>query len=49
MPTLLYEIQIDKIDDFGRSPLHYAAKCGATICCLLLVSKGMCSEILFFS
>ena len=41
------EIQIDKIDDFGRSPLHYAARCGATICCLLLVSKGMFQNLVF--
>ena len=41
-------IQIDKIDDLGRSPLHYAAKCGATICCLLLVTKGMYGSLLMF-
>ena len=31
---------IDKPDDLGRSPLHYAANCGATISCLLLLNKG---------
>ena len=29
--------QLDVIDDFGRSPLHYAACRGATVCCMLLV------------
>lgn len=31
---------IDKADEFGRTPLHYAAFCGATISCLLLLNKG---------
>ena len=31
---------IGKVDILGRSPLHYAAACGATICCLLLINKG---------
>ena len=32
---------IDKVDGVeGRAPLHYAAESGATICSLLLLSKG---------
>ena len=31
---------IDKVDGEGRTPLHYAAESGATICSLLLLSKG---------
>ncbi len=31
---------VDKQDIFGATPLHYAAFCGATICCLLLLNKG---------
>ena len=34
------DINIDKTDTIGRSSIHYAACCGATICCLLLVNKG---------
>lgn len=36
--------KINKTDDLGRSPLHYAAHCGATICCLLLIERGKFSQ-----
>ena len=29
--------QLDVVDEFGRSSLHYAACRGATVCCMLLV------------
>ena len=32
--------QLDVIDVYGRSSLHYAACRGATVCCMLLVQKG---------
>jgi ankyrin repeat protein len=32
--------QIDNVDAYGCSPLHYAAYRGATVCCLLLLEKG---------
>ena len=32
---------IGKLDAKSRSPLHYAARCGSTISCLLLISKGL--------
>ena len=31
---------VNKLDDIGRSALHYAAFCGATISCLLLIDHG---------
>ncbi len=31
---------VDHRDAFGRSPLHYAARRGATVCCLLLLKHG---------
>ena len=31
---------MNKLDNLSRSALHYAAQCGATISCLLLISKG---------
>ena len=32
--------EVDARDQFGSTPLHYAAFRGATVCCLLLLEKG---------
>eukprot|EP00095_Tigriopus_kingsejongensis_P005843 maker-scaffold697_size109876-snap-gene-0.23 protein:Tk05843 transcript:maker-scaffold697_size109876-snap-gene-0.23-mRNA-1 annotation:"poly(adp-ribose) polymerase pme-5-like" len=34
------QADLDEGDDFGTTPLHYAAFRGATVSCLLLISKG---------
>ncbi len=34
------EFNFDVADAFGRTPLHYAALRGATVCCLLLLRHG---------
>ncbi|TRY73067.1 hypothetical protein TCAL_13884 [Tigriopus californicus] len=31
---------VDEADEYGSTALHYAAYRGATVCCLLLISKG---------
>ena len=37
--------QLDVVDELGRTPLHYAACRGATVCCMLLVQVRNLSNL----